>query len=111
PARADQVFAYKFQAAIAFSSWAFVLLGLPILLAYGLVFHVPWSYYALLPLFLVGFLLLPGSVGAMACFLIVNVTPQRRKQVLAGFVAVLAIGGIAWLYFLLSQVKNPRAPR
>src|SRR5438876_5233904 len=53
PARADQVFAYKFQAAIAFSSWAFLLLGLPMLLAYGLVFHVSWFYYALLPLFLV----------------------------------------------------------
>src|SRR5262249_24634633 len=60
PARADQVFAYKFQAAVAFSSWAFLLLGIPILVAYGLVFHVPWYYYALLPVFFVGFLLLPG---------------------------------------------------
>ena len=66
PARADQVFAYKFQAAVAFSSWAFLLLGLPILIAYGLVFGVPWCYYALLPVFFVGFLLLPGSVGALA---------------------------------------------
>src|SRR5206468_11398196 len=76
PARADQVFAYKFQMAVAFSSWAFLLLGLPILIAYGLVFHVPWAYYALLPVFLIGFLLLPGSIGAIACFLIVNVAPH-----------------------------------
>src|SRR5687767_1956762 len=68
PARADQVFAYKFQSAIGFSSWAFLMLGLPILVAYGLVFHVPLVYYALLPVFLIGFLLLPGSVGAIACF-------------------------------------------
>ena len=108
PARADQVFAFKFQTAIAFSSWAFLMLGLPILVAYGLVFHVPWTYYALLPVFLVGFLLLPGSIGAIACFLIVNVTPQRRKQVLAATVTLLAVGVVAWLYFILSEVKNPR---
>ena len=51
PAKADQVFAYKFQASVAFSSWAFLLMGLPILIAYGLVFAVPWGYYALLPVF------------------------------------------------------------
>src|SRR5581483_10391527 len=96
PARADQVFAYKFQAAVAFSSWAFLLLGIPILVAYGLVFAVPWFYYALLPVFFVGFLLLPGSVGALACFLIVNVTPQRRKQVLGVLVAAVVVGSIYW---------------
>ena len=69
PARADQVFAYKFQASVAFSSWAFVLLGIPILVSYGLEWAVPWFYYALLPVFFVGFLLVPGSVGAIACFL------------------------------------------
>src|SRR5438045_3143282 len=31
PAADDQVFAYKFQGALAFSSWAFLLLGGPIL--------------------------------------------------------------------------------
>src|SRR5262245_32318994 len=111
PARADQVFAYKFQASIAFSSWAFLMLGLPILIAYGLVSHSPWGYYTLLPVFLIGFLLLPGSIGAIACFLIVNITPQRRKQVLAVTVTLLAVGLVAWLYYLLSEVKNPRAAR
>ncbi len=35
PASADQVFAYKFQGALAFSSWGFLLLGSPVLVAYG----------------------------------------------------------------------------
>src|SRR4051812_30893892 len=93
PARADHVFAYKFQAAVGFSSWGFLLLGIPILVSYGLEWRVPWFYYALLPVYFVGFLLLPGSVGAIACFLIVNITPQRRKQVLAAVVAVGAARG------------------
>ncbi len=107
PARADQVFAYKFQSAVAFSSWAFLLLGIPILVSYGLVFDVPWFYYALLPVFFVGFLLVPGSVGAIACFLIVNITPQRRKQVLAAAVVLVAIGAVWWAYDTLRQVRHP----
>jgi ABC-2 type transport system permease protein len=111
PARADQVFAYKFQTAITFSSWGFLLLGLPILVAYGLVFAVPWFYYALLPVYFVGFLLVPGSVGAVACFLIVNVTPQRRKQVLAAVVAIVIVGGIQWTYRTLQEVRHPPSSR
>src|SRR5579884_1596538 len=42
PVRADQVFAYKFQSAVGFSSWAFLLLGGPILIAYGMVCVAPW---------------------------------------------------------------------
>src|SRR5258708_15166478 len=49
PVRADQVFAFKYHGAIAFSSWAFVLLGSPILIAFGLVDAAPWYFYALLP--------------------------------------------------------------
>src|SRR5947208_963792 len=52
PARADHVFAYKFQTAMAFSSWAFLLLGGPILVAYGMVYAVSWHFFALLPLVL-----------------------------------------------------------
>ena len=36
PVPEEEIFAYKFQGAVAFSSWAFVLLGSPILIAYGL---------------------------------------------------------------------------
>lgn len=98
PARADLIFAYKFQGAIAFSSWAFLLLGSPVLIAYGL-FHggqgVPWTYYALLPLFLLGFVLLPGSLGACVCLLVANTIPQHRKHlVVAAGLACFAIS--AW---------------
>ena len=83
PARADQIFAYKFQGAVTFSSWAFLLLGGPILLAYGIAYEVPWTFYALLPLFILGFVLLAGSAGALCCLLIVNFLPRQRKQAAA----------------------------
>ncbi|MFL5341493.1 MAG: putative ABC transporter permease subunit [Gemmataceae bacterium] len=94
PARADHVFAYKFQTAMAFSSWAFLLLGCPILVAYGVVYAVSPRFFALLPVFLIGFVILPGALGSLACFLIVNFLPQRRKQVLVllGGLLLLAVG-------------------
>jgi ABC-2 type transport system permease protein len=97
PARADRVFATKFQAAVAFSSWAFLILGVPILVAYGLVAGVPWYFYPLLPLYLLGFVLLPGSLSAMGCLLFVRFAPRNRKQalLLLGLVGVLLVG--VWL--------------
>lgn len=97
PAREDQVFAYKFQTALGFSSWAFLLLSTPILVAYGVEFQVPWYFYALLPPYFVGFLVLPGALGALACLLAVNYWPRRKKLALAGAVlvavALLALWG------------------
>ncbi len=98
PAAADQIFAYKFQGAVAFSSWAVVLLGSPILIAYGWVFGVPWYFYALLPFLFIGFVLLPGSVGALATLLIVNLLPQRQKQILGLACLLLVATGAIWAY-------------
>jgi ABC-2 type transport system permease protein len=98
PVAADQVFAFKYQEAIGFSSTAFILLGSPILIAYGWMFAVPWYFYALLPLYFMGFVLLPGSLGALLCLLLVNYLPRKRKQVLAaaGGMVLLLLG--YWLY-------------
>jgi ABC-2 type transport system permease protein len=96
PAPADRVFAYKYQGALTFSSWAFLLFGSAGLLPYGLVFQAPWYFYALLPLFLLGFVLVPGSAGALVCLLVVNTVPRRRRQVLAGAVLVLIALLVVW---------------
>jgi ABC-2 type transport system permease protein len=106
PARADQIFATKFQGAIAFSSWGFVVLGIPIFLAYGLVSGVPLYFYILLPLYLLGYVLLPGSVSAALCLLLVRYMPRNRYQFfgLVGAVALI-IGGV-WLYRVGIGLKN-----
>ncbi|MGE3807853.1 MAG: hypothetical protein AB7K24_24580, partial [Gemmataceae bacterium] len=98
PARADFVFAYKYQGALAFSSWGFLLLGSPVLIAHGLVNGSPWYFYPLLILYFVGFVLLPGSIGALICLAIVNYVPRRRKQVVAATI-VIGLGLLSfWIY-------------
>lgn len=104
PLRADHVFMYKYQGAVAFSSWAFVLLGSPVVLAYGFYAvrgGAPWYYFALLPLFFLGFVLLPGSAGALVCLAIVNFFPRRKKHILIAAVAVALLAAAWWAYLRL----------
>lgn len=103
PIRADRVFAYKFQGATGFSSWAFLLLGAPILIAYGLVCKSPWQFYLVLPAFFLGYILIPCSLGGLACLLIVNYVPRHRKQILALTLALMAGGIGAWIWSLVQD--------
>jgi ABC-2 type transport system permease protein len=109
PIADDQVFAYKFHGAVGFSSWAFLLLGAPLLVAYGLVSESPWYFYALLPLFFLGFILIPGSVGGVACLLIVNYVPRRRKQIFVlGTLLVVVLLGF-WMYRVIQESRHAAA--
>ena len=49
------------------SSWGFLLLGSPILLAYGVVAHAPWYYYLMLLPYLLAFIHIPVAIGAIIC--------------------------------------------
>jgi ABC-2 type transport system permease protein len=107
PAADDRIFAYKYQGAIAFSSWAFLLLGAPVLVAYGLIYGAPPLFYLLVPAYFLGFVLLPGSLGALITLLVVNLVPKRRKQVLIASVSILAIVGGTYVYRTFRQAVRP----
>ena len=44
PIRPERIVLHKFQEAIVFSSWGFLLLGSPLLVAYGFQADAPWYY-------------------------------------------------------------------
>lgn len=108
PVRPDQIFAYKFQGAVGFSSWAFILLGSPILIAYGVEVNdgAPWCFFAVLPLFFLGFVLLPGSLGAVACLCLVRFFPRNRKQILLGAIGLSTIVLAFWLARRLPSMRE-----
>ncbi len=110
PARADQVFGHKYRGALGFSSWGFLLLGSPVLLAFGAVYGVSWLFFALLPLYFLGFVLGPGCAGAMVCLLVVNFLPRRRREVLIvfalGFVGVVGVWAYRASVTLQTQADN-----
>ena len=102
PAPTDQVFAHKFFEAIAYSSWGFLLLGSPMMVAYGLtVRDASWAFYLAALAFLLAFVLIPGSLGAIAAIAVAVLLPRRRKTALAALVgvvtaAVAAFGVRVW---------------
>jgi ABC-2 type transport system permease protein len=98
PVRDERVFLHKFQEAIFLSTWAFLLLGSPVLLAYGLAEGAGWWYYGALLPYALAFAYIPGCLGAIACLLIVRYLPTRRVKLfgVGGAVVVVAVAAIAW---------------
>jgi ABC-2 type transport system permease protein len=108
PARPERIFLFKYQDALLLSSWAFLLLGTPMLLAYGLVAEAPWYYYALLPPALVAFIHIPAAIGAVCCLLLVHRLLRRPGLIGAVALSVVIIGG-AWGVFYVRSVLTEQA--
>ncbi len=89
PAPTDQVFAHKFLEALAFSSWGFLLLGSPLMAAYGITVGAGWPFYAIFFAFLVAYVVLPGSLGAIAAIGLATLLPRRRKTAIGVAIGLL----------------------
>jgi ABC-2 type transport system permease protein len=100
PASTDRIFAYKFVEAVGFSSWGFFLLGSPLMVAYGLTARAPAAFYALFLAYLLSFVLVAGSLGAVAAVLVANIFPRRQKLVLTVSLATV-LGAAAVVGFRL----------
>jgi ABC-2 type transport system permease protein len=106
PARTGRIFLHKFHEALLLTSWGFVLLGSPALLAYGVVVGAPWYYYVLLPPFVAAFIYIPVAVGAILCMLLVRYLPDRILSILIG-AGVLLLGVGVWMgWRVLTEPKN-----
>ena len=91
PLRPSTLFLYKLGESLAFSSWAFLLLGAPIMLAYGVHKMAPWYYYIAMFAFFFSFILIPASVGALiALALSALLRPWMRRALTRGAVLVAA---------------------
>jgi len=106
PIKADRIFAYRFVEAIGFSSWAFVILGSPILIAFGIVADSPALFYLYLPLFFFGYVLIPGSIGAIFCLLIAGALPRGKKLFFALLIVAFVFFGISGMGRFFGTVKK-----
>ena len=105
PVRAETIHAHKFREAMWFSSWGFVLLGSPILTAYGVVRHAEWPYFVLLLPFMISFVIIPASVGSICCMALVAWMTRLRMHALTIGVTIAAVAAI-WLgWTMFSQTK------
>ncbi len=89
PASAGRILLHKLQEATLFSGWGLVLLGSPLLIAYGYTFASPWYYYVMLLPFMVAFVMIPSNVGAIFCMLVVRLLPTGRMYAMGVLGAVV----------------------
>jgi ABC-2 type transport system permease protein len=106
PARTERIFLHKFQDAVLLSSWGFILLGSPVILAYGLVAGAPWYYYLMMLPFVLSFVYIPAAIGAIICMLIIYLMPGKRRMVVCVIGSLLLIG-VYWLAW--SLLKGPES--
>ena len=52
------------------------------MVAYGITVEAPPAFYAMFLVYLLSFVLIPGSLGAIGAILVANFFPRRQKTVL-----------------------------
>jgi ABC-2 type transport system permease protein len=97
PLHAREVVFVKWIEGIALSSWSFLLLGVPLMLAVARSSPVEWYYY---PLFLghfFGFVAIPACLGLLAAWAVAMWAPRRPLALAIGFGCLLILVTIFWL--------------
>ncbi len=96
PLRARQVVLVKWAEGIALSSWSFLLLGVPLMLAVAHSGDVEWYYY---PLFLghfLGFVAIPACLGLLAAWVVAMWAPQRPLAVAISSGCLVILAAVYW---------------
>jgi ABC-2 type transport system permease protein len=91
-----QIFAYKVSETLLFSSWAFLFLALPLIVAYGVSERAPWYFYPGAAAFFGVFAAIPAAVGASVTLLIARFLPRSPRKVLLLLLGIVAIPVAIW---------------
>jgi len=86
-----QVFTLKLGESVLYSSWAFLLLSLPIFVSFGAARHVDSSFYGGVTLLIVPFTIIPGALGALITMVLSAYFPARKTRTLSIVLAVVVI--------------------
>jgi ABC-2 type transport system permease protein len=95
------------------SSWMVILMAVPILAAYGVVFSGGMFYPVIAIVTVVPFLVLPAVLGSAITLLLVNAFPARRTSDILSVIAVIAGAGVVLLFRLMrpEQLARPEGFR
>ncbi|MFC1734532.1 hypothetical protein ACFL1X_00330 [Candidatus Hydrogenedentota bacterium] len=97
PLSALEVYTSRFVECLAFSSWAFLFLGSPLMTAYGFANHAPLRYYLATALFFFPFIVIPGAIGATMAILMAHIFPRLKMRTLMGLGVMAGLGFVLYL--------------
>jgi len=90
------------------SSWMVVLLVVPLLAAYGVVYGAGPGFYALAAATMIPFLVIPAVAGSAFTLILVNVFPARRTRDLLALIGLFAAAGVVALFRFLRPERLVR---
>ena len=90
------------------SSWMVLLMAIPMLAAYGVVYRGGWAFPLVAVAAFLPFLVIPTVLGSALTLILVNVFPARRTRDILSVIAVLAAGGIVILFRLIRPERLAR---
>ena len=96
PLPAWHVYLYKLAETLLFSSWAFLFLALPLIVAFGLSETAPWHFYPGAVVFFSVFALIPAAVGGVVVLLVGRFLTHAPRRVLVICLLVVLALVVAW---------------
>jgi ABC-2 type transport system permease protein len=101
-----KVFAVRFFDNVMYSTWGVLLLGIPIIIAYGLVRDFQWWKYFIEILFvMIPFTVVPACIGVGFTIILYMISRYVRPRTIFLFIILAASLGIV-AYFKLSQSSS-----
>lgn len=98
PVNPLQAVCVKWIECMLMSSWSFMLMGVPLMLAIVRNTRVDWTYYPLFVAHFLGFVLIPGTVGLLIAWAVAMFAPRRpmRLAVAVGVLLFVALVAFMW---------------
>ena len=108
PLSKKKIFQYKFIEATAANASLFIMLGLPLVLAYGVVVNASIFFYFILIIVTLLFLAIPTALATtISTFIIRILPPQKAKNFTTIFMAGILIFAWAGFQFVKFSALNP----
>lgn len=97
PMHARAVVGVKWFEGMLLSSWSFLLLGVPLMMAVSSNTSVEWYYYPLFLAHFLGFIAIPACLGVLVAWAVAMWAPRRPFAVAVTICCLVLLGVIYWV--------------
>jgi ABC-2 type transport system permease protein len=98
PVHPRHVVCLKWFEGLVLSSWSFLLLGVPLMLAVARTTPVAWYYYPLFLAHFTAFVAIPACVGLLAAWAVAMWAPRRPMTIALCIGLILLASAVFWLW-------------
>ncbi|MGA1792056.1 MAG: putative ABC transporter permease subunit [bacterium] len=98
PIQDTLIFFYRFMQSVVFSSWAFLFLGVPFIIAYALIKQVPFWFYISIPFYFVPYLIMPTALASLIILAFMRFLDFQKVKYILGLAICFVLGLFYWAY-------------